>query len=107
MKYLMTRKRNLFRTGIYFDELERRCNTEPYKNRKVTISYTLDNNELKFVIKDDGSGFDWKNLPSPESILSECHGRGITITRHYFDEISFNEIGNEVTLIKKVNHEKN
>jgi len=99
-------KTQFLQDGTYFEELERRSHTEPYKSRKVVINYTLDRNELKFVIKDDGSGFDWRNLPSPKSILSECHGRGITITRHYFDGIAFNDIGNEVTLIKKVTNEK-
>ena len=100
-------KTRFLHEGTYYEEIQKRANIEPYKNRKVVVSCMINDNELKFVIKDDGAGFDWRNLPSPESILSECHGRGITITRHYFEEISFNEMGNEVTLVKKIHHEKN
>lgn len=100
-------KTKFLQDGTYYEEIARRADIDPYKDRRVVITYCIDRDKLKFVIKDDGRGFDWRNLPSPESILSECHGRGITIIRHYFDEICFNEIGNEVTLLKKIRYEKN
>jgi serine/threonine-protein kinase RsbW len=53
-----------------------------------------------FIVKDQGKGFDYNNLPdptSPENILKE-NGRGIFLMRNLSDEVTFNELGNEVTI---------
>ena len=73
-----------------------------YKNRKVKVTYICKDNTVKFIVKDDGNGFDWKQLPSIEDNLYESHGRGISIARYCFDKVDFNEKGNEVTLFKKI-----
>ena len=53
------------------------------------------------MIRDDGGGFDWRKLPAvePENLLA-FNGRGIFLTKIYFDEVTFNDTGNEVTLRK-------
>jgi len=53
-----------------------------------------------FIVKDQGKGFNYNNLPdptSPENILKE-NGRGIFLMRNLSDEVTFNELGNEVTI---------
>lgn len=86
----------------YNDLLQERYNSPEFKDRKVTIEYVMDEEKLCFTIRDEGSGFDWESVTYEDDMesLSRPHGRGILMTRFYFDEVKFNEKGNEVTLIK-------
>ncbi len=57
-------------------------------------------NSVCFSIKDQGSGFDFNNLPdptSPENILKE-NGRGIFLMNNLADKVEFIGGGNEVSL---------
>jgi CheY-like chemotaxis protein/anti-sigma regulatory factor (Ser/Thr protein kinase) len=69
--------------------------------RKVSISSRLTSEIFEIVIRDDGTGFDWRTLPAvePENLLA-FNGRGIFLTKIYFDEVLYNDAGNEVTLRK-------
>ncbi|MCK4797112.1 MAG: ATP-binding protein [Spirochaetes bacterium] len=72
-----------------------------YSKRKVSIEFTLTREKAIYVIKDQGKGFDWRALSdfSDSKKLILEHGRGIMISKRYFDELNYNEKGNEVTLI--------
>ena len=69
--------------------------------RKIRIISRLTAEMFEISIRDDGRGFDWRNLPAvePENLLA-FNGRGIFLTKIYFDEVLFNDTGNEVTLRK-------
>jgi CheY-like chemotaxis protein/anti-sigma regulatory factor (Ser/Thr protein kinase) len=69
--------------------------------RQVRISSRLTSEIFEVVIRDDGEGFDWRTLPAvePENLLA-FNGRGIFLTKIYFDEVAYNDAGNEVTLRK-------
>ncbi len=56
---------------------------------------------FEITIRDDGKGFDWRTLPEvePENLLA-FNGRGIFLTKIYFDEVIYNDSGNQVTLRK-------
>ena len=86
----------------YISLLEQRINDSSYKNRKVTIDYKMYNNKLEYKIKDEGNGFDWEKITFEDDFesLSRPHGRGIIMTRFYFDEVNFNKSGSEVVLVK-------
>ena len=45
--------------------VERRRGEEPYCNRRVRVSATLDRTEARFVVEDEGPGFDASQLPDP------------------------------------------
>lgn len=83
---------------------KRQCDPE-YSSKKVNIFYELCPDHVKYIVRDQGSGFDYNkflnddNFEANEEFLT--HGRGITMTKNIFDEIFYNDIGNEVTLIKK------
>lgn len=68
------------------------------------VNLLVENNnphKLEFVIKDEGNGFDFNNLPdptAPENVEKES-GRGIFLMRNLADEIKFNNNGSEVRLI--------
>ena len=70
------------------------------KNQNVSITLNIFETEIEFIIKDNGTGFDYKNLPDPTAPenLNNPGGRGIFIMKHLSDEVNFNETGTEVKL---------
>ncbi len=84
--------------------LNERLKNEKYNNRKVIFEFYLNEKELKVYIEDEGEGFD-ADKPAPENDIDnllKLHGRGILITKMYFDEIKYNKKGNAVTLLKRI-----
>ena len=82
--------------------VQARMNEAPFDNRKIAIAYKLDEEKVIYVIKDEGPGFDYKSLPSPtnpENFLKP-NGRGLFMIRAFCEEVSWNESGNEITLVK-------
>jgi len=75
--------------------------------KKVSVSYTLNHNQLTFTITDQGKGFDYYNLPdptAPENLEKEC-GRGIFLMKHLTDQLIFSDNGRVVELnFKLVNN---
>ena len=77
----------------------------PYCDRRITIKAMYSDSEAVFVIRDDGEGFDSREVPDaadPENLLKPS-GRGLLLMQSFMDELRFNEIGNEVTMIKRRN----
>ena len=73
-------------------------------NKKVSIQYQLKNNNLSFVVADEGPGFDYYNLPdptAPENLEKEC-GRGIFLMKHLTDQLIFADNGRVVELNFKI-----
>ena len=68
--------------------------------KNVFLSLTLNENLLKFVVKDEGKGFDHNNLPDPTAPenLEKPGGRGIFLMKHLSDEVEFIENGKTVEL---------
>jgi CheY-like chemotaxis protein/anti-sigma regulatory factor (Ser/Thr protein kinase) len=82
-------------------------------DRIVTVIYRIDPEKIVIVIKDQGSGFDPKNLPhaaQPDDPVSHMMvretlgirdgGFGLLIARGLVDDLQFNDAGNEVRLVK-------
>lgn len=69
-------------------------------SKNVFLSLTLNDNLLKFVVKDEGRGFDHNNLPDPTAPenLEKPGGRGIFLMKHLSDEVEFIENGKTVEL---------
>ena len=70
------------------------------KSKNVSLGVFFDDSTVKFTIHDQGSGFDFRNLPDPTSSenLSKPGGRGIFLMRHLCDEVIFKEDGRSVEL---------
>ena len=68
------------------------------KNTLVVSS--LNTNKLVFTISDQGSGFDFSQLPDPTSPenIEKPQGRGIFLMNHLSDGVSFEEPGNKVEI---------
>jgi anti-sigma regulatory factor (Ser/Thr protein kinase) len=72
--------------------------------KKVHIQYQIKNNNLSFVVADEGPGFDYYNLPdptAPENLEKEC-GRGIFLMKHLTDQLIFADNGRVVELNFKI-----
>ncbi|WP_166819990.1 ATP-binding response regulator [Thalassoroseus pseudoceratinae] len=86
-----------------FENLVRlRRNTQPYCDRRVTITADYRHDEVRFCIKDEGPGFDVDSLPDPtdsENIL-KCSGRGIMLMRAFMDEVTFSDQGSQIRMVK-------
>lgn len=69
-------------------------------SKNVSLSLSLNENIIKFVIEDEGIGFDFTNLPDPTSPenLEKPGGRGIFLMKHLSDEVSFKNNGRVVEL---------
>jgi len=69
-------------------------------SKKVTLNYKIESDLLKFVITDEGTGFDYENIPDPTlpENIEKSHGRGIFLMKHLCDKIAFNNNGTQVEL---------
>lgn len=77
-----------------------------FSNRKIGISYILNQDFCSFTISDDGNGFDWKKYTQKQAEEStELHGRGIQLSGEMVGNLSYNDKGNKVTL--KIKSQKN
>jgi CheY-like chemotaxis protein/anti-sigma regulatory factor (Ser/Thr protein kinase) len=86
----------------YVELADQRRACEPYCDRRVYVEAHLSRSEARFVVRDEGSGFDPGTLPDPrdpENLL-KVSGRGVLIMRTFMDDVRFNPDGNEVTLVK-------
>jgi CheY-like chemotaxis protein len=80
----------------------RRC-LMPYRNRRLHVHIRLTREEGRFVIRDEGPGFDTSKLPDPtdpENLLRPS-GRGLLLIRTFMAEARHNELGNEITLVHR------
>lgn len=70
------------------------------KKKNVHLSLTLNESLIKFIVKDEGAGFDYQNLPDPTAPenIEKIGGRGIFLMKHLSDEVEFKERGRIVEL---------
>jgi len=71
-------------------------------SKKVYITVKAESRRAVIRVRDEGVGFDVERMTDQSSsdpnILNE-RGRGLTIVRHYADELTFNREGNEAILV--------
>ncbi|MEQ8907107.1 ATP-binding protein [Ekhidna sp.] len=63
--------------------------------KNVHLQLALEQSLIKFIIEDEGSGFDYHDLPDPTlpENLSKPGGRGIFLMKNLCDEVSFKNDG--------------
>ncbi len=75
---------------------------QPYCDRRIQVRVSASSEELQYVVRDEGPGFDTSRAPDANfEMWDENTGRGLMLMRAFMDEVRFNEQGNEVTLIKR------
>ncbi|MBA3284194.1 MAG: ATP-binding protein [Nitrosopumilus sp.] len=68
--------------------------------RIVNIAYEVGKDKITFIVSDEGTGFDYYNLPDPTAPenLEKPTGRGIFLMKHLADQIIFSDQGKVVEL---------
>ena len=88
--------------SIYYELAEARKLMWPYCDRKVQFFASLNGERVKFVIRDEGPGFNHQKVLDPmlAENMDRVGGRGLLLIRSFMDEVSYNRRGNELTLSK-------
>lgn len=96
-------KGRLVQDDTYNDYLMK---TERDITKTITIVLALQelngNDYLMLTVTDQGNGFDTSILRALECDYLNLNGRGIQMTTSFTDELFYNTICNEVTLLKKI-----
>lgn len=73
-------------------------------SKQIELHYSLSTTTLVFGICDEGIGFAPEEVPDPtlDENLEKPHGRGLMLMRAYMTEVRFNDRGNEVWMIKRL-----
>jgi DNA-binding response OmpR family regulator len=84
--------------------VDQRLRMNPYRQRRIFVDVAVTALEGRFRIRDEGPGFDPSGLPDPTAPanLEKPSGRGLLLMRTFMDDVLFNQNGNEVTLVKKI-----
>jgi serine/threonine-protein kinase RsbW len=75
---------------------------DPSKRVLLEIDFRFGRIEAR--VTDQGPGFDPNAVPDPtrpENLTRPC-GRGVFLMRKLMDEVSYNDLGNQVTLVLKL-----
>jgi len=82
-----------------FDLMRQKSADPAVAARKVLLSYSIEPHRSRFVITDEGEGFDWRARMEKidEKYQLAAHGRGILMANHYVSDLVYNDKGNEVT----------
>jgi len=89
--------------GSAFQDLaKQRRREDAYRDRHIHVRARIDSEQVSITIRDEGPGFDQSQLPDPTDpeYLDRPHGRGLLLMRAFADAVRFNDVGNEVTLVK-------
>ncbi len=93
----------------YYKLLFKRQQNPNYKNKRITVEFSLDSEKVEIRISDEGKGFDHKKQMSKvdkEGVdLKLAHGRGIQMAKSFFHTFEYNDMGNSVYLIRNFNVE--
>jgi len=70
------------------------------KTKNVILAAECQDNHLKFIIEDEGPGFNYDSLPDPTAPenLDKIGGRGIFLMKHLSDLVEFKNEGRTVEL---------
>lgn len=65
------------------------------KNKNVTLTAVYEDNLVRFIVEDEGPGFDPTKLPDPTAAenLEKLGGRGIFLMEQLSDEVKFSNEG--------------
>ncbi len=71
--------------------------------KTISVKWLIDKDKTIIWVKDCGNGFDPQAVPDPRENgnIEKPSGRGLLLIRAYMSEVSFNEQGNEVKMVKK------
>jgi phosphoserine phosphatase RsbU/P len=69
------------------------------REKNINLKIRFEKENIVFIIKDDGEGFDWQKTLSDKKIQkNKIRERGFLVMKHFSDEFHFNDKGNELTI---------
>jgi serine/threonine-protein kinase RsbW len=73
-------------------------------SKVVEISFYKTDQDLTFIVKDEGNGFDFNHLkdPTDPENLESPHGRGVFLMKNLADSVTFENEGREVKIGFKI-----
>ena len=89
--------------GQFFALAARRRGEAPFRDRLIRVRARLDHETATYEIRDEGPGFDHTRIDhavDPHDV-TRIGGRGLILIRTFMDEVSFNEAGNQIVLVKR------
>lgn len=88
--------------STYHEVARVRAKESPYRERRIFVDASFSPSGAEFKIRDQGPGFNPKDLPDPTdpANLHRATGRGLLLMHTFMDGVAFNESGNEVRLTK-------
>ena len=74
------------------------------KTKKVKLGLKKNKKSVRFVVEDEGVGFDYENLPDPTNPknLDKVKGRGIFLIRSLSDKTTFKNGGRMIEMLFKL-----
>jgi CheY-like chemotaxis protein len=89
----------------YFREAEERRGREPFCRRHVRLSARESRAEARYVIQDEGPGFNVERAlqedPTDPQNLTRRSRRGLFLIRTFMSDVRFNSTGNEITMLHR------
>ena len=72
-------------------------------NKIVRITAELSTHEARFIVEDEGEGFNPADVPDPLDPMNlfKTSGRGVLLIHNIMDEVAYSERGNRVVMIKR------
>jgi serine/threonine-protein kinase RsbW len=70
------------------------------ESKKTTVCCDVEESKIKFIVTDEGPGFNFDDLPDPTAPenIENPNGRGIFLMKNLADEINFEDEGRRVEL---------
>ena len=74
------------------------------KDLPVELDVECEAHEVRITVKDQGPGFDVSKIEdcTEEQNLYRSHGRGVYLIHQLMDEVRYNEKGNSLLMVKKI-----
>ncbi len=72
-------------------------------DKTVDVQLHVSRSATSLRIEDQGEGFCPDNLPDPteDENLETPHGRGVMLMKQMMDEVAYNDVGNQVSMLKR------
>jgi len=73
------------------------------RSKKLTVGYAITPERTVIMVRDEGAGFRPDRLPDPtaDENLERPSGRGIMLMHAYMTRLRYNDVGNEVWMVKE------
>ncbi len=87
----------------YQQKIADRRRQKPYRDRRVHVTAKELLHEARYIVRHEGPGLGLPAEPDPESpmLFDTVSHRGLLLIRTFMDEVTVNETGNEMTLVKR------